>query len=88
MPDGLVFYLAVLFSEQLALLLFPVEGDAFAQPQDGQRRRDVARHDAMHDPGREHREAQRPRDAGAIVSICKLQSHPLQASEPPRNLQA
>ena len=41
LPDGLVFYLAVLFSEQLALLLFPAEGDAFAQPQDGQRRRDV-----------------------------------------------
>ena len=49
MPDGLVFYLAILFSKQLALLLAPVEGDAFAQPQDGQRRRDVARHDAMHD---------------------------------------
>ena len=32
MSDGLVFYLAVLFSEQLALLLFPVEWDAFAQP--------------------------------------------------------
>ena len=32
MPDGLVFHLAVLFSEQLALLLVPVEGDAFAQP--------------------------------------------------------
>jgi len=66
MPDGLVFYLAVLFSEQFAFLLFPVEWDAFAQPQDGQRRRDVTRHDAMHDPGREHREAQRPLDAGAV----------------------
>ncbi|MBP5638842.1 MAG: hypothetical protein J6X55_05165 [Victivallales bacterium] len=32
MPDGLVFYLAVLFSEQFTLLLVPVEGDAFAQP--------------------------------------------------------
>ena len=57
MPDGLVFYLAVLFSEQLTLLLAPVEGDAFAQPQDGKRRRDVVRHDAIHTPGREHREA-------------------------------
>ena len=57
MPDGLVFYLAVLFSEQFALLLAPVEGDTFAQPQDGKRRRDVVRHDAIHTPGREHREA-------------------------------
>ena len=31
-PGDLVFYLTVLFSEQLALLLFPVEWDAFAQP--------------------------------------------------------
>ncbi len=52
MPDGLVFYLAVLFSEQFAVLLAPVEWEAFAQPQDGQRRRDVARHDAIHNPGR------------------------------------
>ena len=59
MPGGLVFHLAVLFSEQFALLLVPVEGDAFAQPQDGQRRRDVARHDARHDLGRKHRETQR-----------------------------
>jgi len=32
MPSGLVFYLTVLFSEQLTLLLASVEGDAFAQP--------------------------------------------------------
>jgi len=57
MPDGLVFYLVVLFSEQLTLLFSPVEWDAFAQPQDGKRRRDVVRHDAIHTPGREHREA-------------------------------
>ncbi len=66
MPSGLVFYLAVLFSEQFALLLAPVEWEAFAQPQDGQRRRDVARHDAIHNPGREHGKPQRPRDAGAV----------------------
>ena len=69
MPDGLVFYLAVLFSEQFALLLAPVEWDAFAQPQDGQRRRDVARHDARHDLGRKHREAQRPRNACVIILL-------------------
>ncbi len=57
MPDGLVFYLTVLFSEQFPFLLFPVEGDAFAQPQDGKRGRHVVRHDAIHTPGREHREA-------------------------------
>ena len=87
MPDGLVFYVTVLFSKQFPLLLPPVEGDAFAQPQDGQRRRDVARHDAIHNPGREHREAKRPRDAGAIdakrvrqflaVGVAPLVNRPL-----------
>jgi len=66
MPDGLVFYLAILFSEQFPLLLFPVEGDAFAQPQDGKRGRHVVRHDAMHDFRREHREPERPRDERAV----------------------
>ena len=57
---------------------------ADAQPQDGQRRRDVARHDAIHNPGREHREAQRPRDAGAVDA--KRESLPLDWGEQEREL--
>ena len=84
MPDGLVFYLTVLFSEQLTLLRAPVEGNAFAQPQDSQRRRDVARHDAMDDFRREHREAQRPRRAAfSGVTISRPSPAPQSGAKTP-----